>query len=182
VLLCAELPLLERWGTSVLFRTVPDRSRDTLDWCTGCAVLYRTVPLAQSSRALVVTRPDPPTQEAHLEDLGLSDPITEPDPDLCVETEHRLPIPARPVYELYQYVGPFPEIPDCNIVTRVMHNTLTDRVAMWNYFDKHPRNLADKLVIVSATDDVISQILIPQFRWHTHTPRQYGKLLELLRR
>jgi hypothetical protein len=54
VLLCAELPLLERWCTSVLFRTVLDRSRDTLDWCTGCAVLYRTVPLAQSSRTLVV--------------------------------------------------------------------------------------------------------------------------------
>jgi hypothetical protein len=48
----------------------------------------------------VTTRPDPPTQDT-LERLGLSEPTTAPDPDLCVETEHRLPVP-RPVYMLYR--------------------------------------------------------------------------------
>jgi hypothetical protein len=43
-------------GTSIMYRTVPDRSRGTLDWCTGCAILYRTAPLAQSSRAQKLNR------------------------------------------------------------------------------------------------------------------------------
>jgi hypothetical protein len=37
--------------------TIPDRSRGTLDCCTGCAVLYRIAPLAQSSRARETRQP-----------------------------------------------------------------------------------------------------------------------------
>jgi hypothetical protein len=46
--LCRDAPAREVGH----FGSVPDRSRGTLDCCTGCAVLYRTAPLAQSSRTI----------------------------------------------------------------------------------------------------------------------------------
>jgi hypothetical protein len=91
------------------------------------------------------TRPDQPTQAA-LEDLGLSDPITEPDPDLCVETEHHLPDPADPVYQLYKINCPCPN--NTQILVRCLNNTLTKRVALWYKYKGSAVNHA--LVFASA--------------------------------
>jgi hypothetical protein len=125
----------------------------------------------------VTARPDPPTQSA-LEVYGLSDIITEPDPDLCVETEHHLPVPARPsqVYKLYRTTHGVrhPQI------TRCLHNTLTDRVAVWSQYTTNV--YPDNCSVRSATEPTVTTILIlPEHEWTTYSPEQYKKLHDMLK-
>jgi hypothetical protein len=143
---------------------------------------------------VTTSRPDPPTQSA-LEDYGLSDPITEPDPGLCVETVHHLPVPAHeyklsPVYQLYMYErwnaeDPHDEFRDNTI--RLMHNTLTNRAAVWTTFDNHPkvqqnRKELMKIVYCDQLEEArVLQLLPPQFRWYTATQSEQERLLVELR-
>jgi hypothetical protein len=100
-------------------------------------------------------RPDPPTQ-ATLEDLGLSDLITEPDPDLCVETEHHLTVPRDPVYKMYKRSVPpiiCPHSYKDDTVVKCLHNTSTNLVTIWysqpeaedEKFETRPASFAMKL-------------------------------------
>jgi hypothetical protein len=135
--------------------------------------------------------------QSTLEEFGLSDTITVPDPDLIVETEHHLSVPTKPKktkptkkshrldpdYELYQIIETDDELDEeYTITSRLLHNTLTGKVAVWISYLNHPRNLKDHTEVAAPYDDGddwILDLMLPENRWYTHTPREYGKLMEL---
>jgi hypothetical protein len=129
---------------------------------------------------VTTSRPDPPAQST-LEDYGLSDPIIEPDPGLHVETVHRLPVPARPIYELY-YKNTSSADNSCTITHRLMHNTLNDRVVVWTSFGNHPRGLKDRIEVASPykeEDDWVLDRMLPEHRWYTASPIEHQQLRTL---
>jgi hypothetical protein len=116
------------------------------------------------------TRPDLHTQAA-LEDLGLSDPTTEPDPGLCVETEHHLPVPDHPNPRFHMYMVNFPKPTGTSILARCLHNTTTDKVGVWYSFSGSPtdptfRPEADRFSYRDVQDEKCkTMFILPENIW-----------------